>query len=76
MSAPSSPIHVPRDIVVERSAIDGQIAKQAVEASSVAALKTIFSTEGPMGFTKVRAPARLGPLQRHLRVGLRTVQAV
>ena len=39
----SSIAYVPRDIVVERCAIDGQIAKQVGStASSLAALKTIF----------------------------------
>jgi hypothetical protein len=56
----SSIAYVPRDIVVERCAIDGQIAKQVGStASSVAALKTIFSTEGAMGFFRAFVPHQL-----------------
>ena len=52
--------YVPGDIVVERCAIDGQIAKQVGStASSFAALRTIFATEGMNGFFRAFLPHQL-----------------
>jgi hypothetical protein len=56
----SSIAYVPRDIIVERCAIDGQI-KSLVgsTASSVKALRTIFTAEGVGGFFRAFVPHQL-----------------
>jgi len=52
--------YVPRDIVVERCAIDGNVAKQVGStASSYKALKTIITSEGLGGFFRAFLPHQL-----------------
>lgn len=52
--------YVPRDIVVERCAIDGQLKSQVGStASSIAALQTIFSAEGLRGFFRAFLPHQM-----------------
>ena len=56
----ASVAYVPRDIVVERCAIDGQLSKQVGStASSLAALRTIIATEGLYGFYRAFLPHQL-----------------
>eukprot|EP00808_Paulinella_micropora_P013018 g66227.t1 len=53
----SSLAYVPRDIVMERCAIDGQLAKQVGSAnSSSATVRTIMSREGLRGFYRAYVP--------------------
>ncbi|EOD33103.1 hypothetical protein EMIHUDRAFT_460467 [Emiliania huxleyi CCMP1516] len=52
--------YIPRDIVVERCAIDGQLKSQVGStASSAAALRTILSAEGLAGFYRAFLPHQL-----------------
>ena len=52
--------YVPRDIVVERCAIDGQVASTTGSASSsFAALRTVFATEGWYGFYRAFLPHQM-----------------
>ena len=56
----SSIAYVPRDVVIERCAIDGQLSTQVGStASSRAALRTIFSAEGMRGFYRGIVPHAL-----------------
>ena len=56
----SSIAYVPRDVVIERCAIDGQLSTQVGStASSRAALRTIFSAEGLRGFYRAFLPHQL-----------------
>ena len=56
----SSIAYVPRDVIVERCAIDGQLKSQiGSTASTGAALRTIFSTEGARGFYRAFLPHQL-----------------
>lgn len=49
--------YVPRDIIVERCAIDGQVQNQVGStASSLSALRTIVETEGAWGFYRAFMP--------------------
>eukprot|EP00322_Chrysochromulina_rotalis_P006512 CAMPEP_0115832778 /NCGR_PEP_ID=MMETSP0287-20121206/2834_1 /TAXON_ID=412157 /ORGANISM="Chrysochromulina rotalis, Strain UIO044" /LENGTH=282 /DNA_ID=CAMNT_0003286175 /DNA_START=51 /DNA_END=897 /DNA_ORIENTATION=+ len=53
----SSLAYVPRDVIVERCAIDGQLSKQVgSSASSVQVLTTIIRTEGLAGFYRAYMP--------------------
>jgi len=52
--------YVPRDIVIERCAIDGQLRSQVGStSSSLAALRTIVSAEGVAGFYRAFLPHQL-----------------
>lgn len=52
--------YVPRDVIVERCAIDGQLKSQAGStANSAAALRTIFVGEGLSGFFRAFVPHQL-----------------
>ena len=56
----SSIAYVPRDVVIERCAIDGQLSTQVGSTtSSRAALRTIFSAEGLRGFYRAFLPHQL-----------------
>ena len=56
----SSIAYVPRDVVIERCAIDGQLSTPVGStASSRAALRTIFSAEGLRGFYRAFLPHQL-----------------
>ena len=57
----SSFAYVPRDIMLERCAVDGHVKNDAVgsSASSLATLRTIMSHEGLMGFYRAYIPHQL-----------------
>ena len=52
--------YVPRDIIVERCAIDGQVQSTSGSASSsMSALRTVFATEGWYGFYRAFLPHQM-----------------
>ena len=52
--------YVPRDVIVERCAINGQLATEVGStSSSLAALRTVFSNEGWYGFYRAFIPHQL-----------------
>lgn len=56
----SSIAYVPRDVIVERTAIDGQLKTQVGStSSSLAALRTVLAHEGLMGFYRAYWPHQL-----------------
>ena len=56
----ASVAYVPRDIIVERCAIEGQVkSTTGSAASSLAALRTVFATEGWYGFYRAFLPHQM-----------------